>query len=103
VMCLDVLRTLKRPQEAALFATLARAFDIDTAKFQIANEATARDLVGTLALVASATALRETAPPAIADAFMQSRLTTRHAMPYGAATFDTPTTEMLLRRVLAEA
>jgi len=106
VMCLDVLRALKQDEDAALVAALARdagtLAGLDTAGFCGADEAAARETVGRLALVASAAALRASAPAAVADVFLRTRLASPHGLPYGAGRIDNATVEMLLQRVLPE-
>ncbi len=102
VMCLDVLRALKREEEAALVATLSREAAVDAASLQSAGEADARAAVGRLALVAAVVALRASAPAAIADAFLRTRVATRHGALYGAAAIEAATMELLLQRVLPE-
>ena len=109
VMCLDVLRALERDQEAAdLFGALAReasenlAGDAAASFFAATSEAAARALVGRLALLASAAALKSSAPPAIAEAFIRSRLVQPHGALYGADDIDAATAETLLQRVLPE-
>jgi len=106
VMCLDVLRALKQDEDAALVAALARdagtLAGLDTAGFCGADEAAARETVGRLALVASAAALRASAPAAVADVFLRTRLASPHSLPYGAGRIDNATVEMLLQRVLPE-
>jgi putative acyl-CoA dehydrogenase len=106
VMCLDVLRALKREEEAGLAAALAREsavpLTLDAAKLEATREATARVTVGKLALVASAAALKESAPAAVAAAYMRTRLEHPRAALYGAAEIDGATADMLLQRVLPE-
>ena len=67
------------------------------------NENTARILVGKLAVVASAAALKASAPSAIAETFIQTRLVQPRGALYGASRIDTATIDALLRRVLPEA
>jgi putative acyl-CoA dehydrogenase len=106
VMCLDVLRALKREEEAGLAAALLRASAVpptlDAARPDATSEATARLTVSKLALVASAAALTDSAPAAVAAAYMRTRLEQPHAALYGAADIDGATIEMLLQRVLPE-
>jgi putative acyl-CoA dehydrogenase len=111
VMCLDVLRALKRDQEAAeFFAELARTaspligkeaeiFEPATAS---ASEAAARITVGKLATLAAAAALEATALPAVAEAFVRTRLLQQHAALYGADGIEAQTAETLLQRALPE-
>jgi putative acyl-CoA dehydrogenase len=105
VMCLDVLRALKRDDEAGVPAALSReaavpSFGIAAASLESPNEAEARALVGPLAVLASAAALRTTAPAVVADAFIQTRLANRHSGIYGTGGVDDATIEILLQRVL---
>ena len=105
VMCLDVLRALSHEKDArALVAGLSREVtnsDVEVAGSD-ANENAARLLVGKLAVIASAAALKASAPPAIAETFIQTRLVQRRGALYGASRIDAATTETLLRRVLPE-
>jgi len=102
VMCLDVLRALKREAEGALFAAVSREAGLEPEKFDAADEAAARPVVGRLALLASAAALKSSAPPAVTDAFVRTRLARQHSALYGAGDIDGATAELLLRRVLPE-
>jgi len=106
VMCLDVLRALERDQDAAdLFSSLSREAAVPSAaamSFETASEANARILVSSLAVLASAAALKPSAPPAVADAFVRTRLARSRGALYGAAAIDEATTDMLLQRVLPE-
>ena len=103
VMCLDVLRALKRDDEMALIAGLAGDAGIAASNVQAPNESDARSFVERLAILASASALRSSAPAAIADAFMKTRFANRHGAIYGASNLDESTVELLLQRVLPEA
>ena len=111
VMCLDVLRALRRDKEAGeLLSDLAREAAQWTGERvpsieltdEFASEATARITVGKLATLAAASALAATAPPAIVDAFMRTRLFAPHAALYGADGIDAVTAEVLLKRALPE-
>jgi putative acyl-CoA dehydrogenase len=111
VMCLDVLRALRRdPQAADLFAALAEIAAAPAggkAEFgadpdEGGDEAGARLSVGRLAMLASAAALRATAPPVVAEAFARTRVAQAHGALYGAAALDARTTETLLQRALPE-
>jgi putative acyl-CoA dehydrogenase len=111
VMCLDVLRALRRDKEAAdLFGELARLAapltGADTPIFEPANEfeseATARITVGKLATLAATAALEATAPPAVVAVFARTRLARQHAALYGADGIDAHTTKNLLQRALPE-
>jgi putative acyl-CoA dehydrogenase len=111
VMCLDVLRALKRESEAdELLSGLGREVaqwtgekvrSIEPAN-ELESEATARVTVGRLATLAAASALAATAPPAIVDAFIRSRLLAPHAALYGAGGIASPTIHALLQRALPE-
>jgi putative acyl-CoA dehydrogenase len=111
VMCLDVLRALKRESEAdELLSGLGREVaqwtgekvrSIEPAN-ELESEATARVTVGRLATLAAASALAATAPPAIVDAFIRTRLLAPHAALYGAGGIDSPTIHALLQRALPE-
>ncbi len=105
VMCLDVLRALKGEAEAEVAAALSRDTGIAPADSGAADldEAHARALVGKLALMASAQALKSSAPAIVAHAFVRTRLTQQHATLYGAAVLDPPLMQFLLKRVLPEA
>src|SRR5580704_12539472 len=82
VMCLDVLRALKREEEAALLTALSRATTavatVDAANPDSASEGSARAVVGRLALLASAAALKDSAPAAVATAYVRTRLEHPH-------------------------
>ncbi len=106
VMCLDVLRALKGEQERNLVAALARAASAGTLDAAVdiasATEVDARSLVGRLALLAAATALRESAPGAVADAFVRTRVARPRGALYGSADLAAATADALLQRVLPE-
>jgi putative acyl-CoA dehydrogenase len=111
VMCLDVLRALRRDQEAAdFFADLARkstplretGADLFEPTNEFESEAKARITVGKLATLAAGCALEATAPPAITAAFVRTRLERQHAALYGADDVDAHTADTLLRRALPE-
>jgi putative acyl-CoA dehydrogenase len=111
VMCLDVLRALKRDKEATdLFTELAREASSliggEAVSFEPMNEfeseAAARVTVGRLAALAATSALGASAPPAIADAFARTRLSQPHGALYGADGLEPRTTEVLLQRALPE-
>jgi putative acyl-CoA dehydrogenase len=103
VMCLDMLRALKRDEEAALMDALfcESALPLDL-KLDTADETTARLTVERIALAAAAAALKASAPTAVVDTFVRTRLAGSHGALYGAATIDTPTVDLLLQRVLPE-
>jgi putative acyl-CoA dehydrogenase len=111
VMCLDVLRALKRDKEAGdLFGEMARdassLIGKDAVLFQpmneFASEAAARVTVGKLAALAAAVALEASAPPAVAEAFVRTRLTQSHSALYGADGIEARTADKLLQRALPE-
>jgi putative acyl-CoA dehydrogenase len=103
VMCLDVLRALKHDGEADVVAALAREAGVAADGLEVTGEGDARGFVGQLAVLASAAALRATAPAAVADAFIQTRLANRHGAIYGASDLGGSTIELLLQRALPEA
>jgi putative acyl-CoA dehydrogenase len=111
VMCLDVLRALKRDEEAAeLIADLvSEASPLIGEKATIldmtdepTSEGAARILVGRLATLAATAALAGTAPPEVADAFVRTRFFRSHAALYGTDGIEGGTANILLRRALPE-
>jgi putative acyl-CoA dehydrogenase len=103
VMCLDVLRALKGKHEAELLATLCQeASAFAPASFETTDEAAARSAVGRVALMASASALKASAPAAVADAYIRTRIANPHGALYGASGLDTAAIDLLLKRVLPE-
>jgi len=106
VMCLDVLRALRRQEEAELLAALSReaaaTANVEMADLDAANEAGARRIVGQIALLAAAVALQASAPAIVAETFAQTRLGRTHGALYGAEKFDATTVELLLQRVMPE-
>jgi len=111
VMCLDVLRALKRDREAAdLFDEMAREASAITgekvelleASNEFESEAAARIIVGRLAILASAAALQETVPAAVAEAFLRTRLSNPHGALYGASGIEAKTANLILQRALPE-
>ncbi len=74
-----------------------------TSNVQPPTEALARITVERLALLASAAALRASAPQTVADQFVRSRLTGSHGALYGAYDIDPATAELLLQRALPES
>jgi putative acyl-CoA dehydrogenase len=111
VMCLDVLRALRRDPEAAdLLADLARnaaplleaGAELFPPMNEIESEAKARIAVGKLATLAAATALEASAPPSVTEAFVHTRLARQHAALYGADDIAAATAETLLQRALPE-
>jgi putative acyl-CoA dehydrogenase len=112
VMCLDVLRALRRDEDAdELLIGMERAVlplgDDDSARFdprdEPTSEAAARGMVGRLAALAAAAALQETAPAVVADAFVRTRLRAPHAALYGADGIEADIGNVLLKRALPEA
>ncbi|MGA8651979.1 MAG: isovaleryl-CoA dehydrogenase [Xanthobacteraceae bacterium] len=111
VMCLDVLRALRRESEAAdFFADLAQSAapllrsegDLFETMNDFESEAKARITVGKLATLAAAAALEATAPAAVTEAFVRTRLERQHAALYGADDIEARTAETLLQRALPE-
>jgi len=102
VMCLDVLRALKHDSEAGVVAVLAREAGVGGGDLAVASEGDARGFVERLAMMASAAALCGTAPAAVSDAFIQTRLAHRQGPIYGASALDASTIELLLQRALPE-
>ena len=102
VMCLDVLRALKGEPEADVVAELTREIGIALPRSAGADtdEVHARHFVGKLALMASAQALKASAPEVVSGAFIRTRLMHPHGALYGAATLDAQTMQLLLQRVL---
>jgi putative acyl-CoA dehydrogenase len=112
VMCLDVLRALKRDREAAdLLADMTKEarpmIGNNTRLFEptdeFASEAAARITVGKLAILAAASALAATAPAAVTEAFVRTRLLQPHAALYGADAIETQIADIVLQRALPEA
>ena len=102
VMCLDVLRALKGEEERALFQVLTREAGVEERdpNAQAPSEAFARATVERLALLASAAALRGSAPPQVADHFVRSRLAGAHGALYGTQDIDPAMIDLLLQRAL---
>ena len=105
VMCLDVLRALRGESEADLVAELTHETGIALPRSSGADldEARARQFVGKLVLMASAQALRASAPGLVSDSFVRTRLMHPHGALYGAVTLDAQTTQLLLGRVLPDS
>ena len=101
VMCLDILRALRGEGGADLVAALAREAGAASPALDV-NENHARALVGHLAVLAGAAALRTSAPAAVADAFTKTRVFNCHGAIYGAAGLDDSAIELLLQRALPE-
>ena len=102
VMCLDVLRALTHDSEAGIVTALSREVDAANGEFKVTSEGEARGYVGRLAALASAAALRATAPAAITDAFIRTRLVDAHGTIYGESALGDSTIELLLQRALPE-
>jgi putative acyl-CoA dehydrogenase len=107
VMCLDVLRALRREEEGRFYESLSRSIAVpapDGAPLTIdsVNEASAPALVGRLALMATVAELKTSAPQAVVEAFARTRLVQRHGPLYGAHDIDASTVELLLQRALPE-
>jgi putative acyl-CoA dehydrogenase len=116
VMCLDVLRVFATDREAARAvlasliaetpgsADLRESADAITDGLSASNaQAAARAGVDHLALVAAASALRESAPEAIAESFADARLSRRRGDTYGAADTHAGMVSRLLERALTDA
>jgi putative acyl-CoA dehydrogenase len=111
VMCLDVLRALRRDQESAdlIAGLVSEASPLIGEKAtvlemtdEVTSERDARILVGRLATLAATAALAQTAPSDVADAFAQTRFFRLHAALYGADGIETRTADTLLQRALPE-
>ena len=106
VMCLDVLRALKREEEAAVVTTVARdagrSAGIEAVDLRSVDEGSARETVGRLALTASVAALKASTPTAVTEIFMHTRLDNPHGALYGTGRMDNAAMEMLLQRALPE-
>ena len=111
VMCLDVLRALRRdPETPDFIAGLVdeaspligeKATVIDMSD-ELTSEGGARVMVGRLATLAATAALARTAPPDVADAFAQTRFFRSHAALYGADGIEPKVGDTLLQRALPE-
>jgi putative acyl-CoA dehydrogenase len=111
VMCLDVLRALKRDKDAAgLVDELAhqaaeltgRAATSLIPAEAFASEGAARIAVGLIVLVAAAVALASSAPQSLAEAFVQTHLAKPHGPLYGADGIQPQEVKILLQRALPE-
>jgi len=106
VMALDVLRAIKGDDRVAeLVATLlgqgaAASSDVAFPDDEVSNEASARALAGKLAMMASAAALKATAPAAIAEAYLRLRLTRPRGPLYGANNIAPEVADMMLQRAM---
>ena len=116
VMCLDVLRALTREGEAAravlknlgdegadLPGAREAAERIADALSSADAEAQARAAVGQLAMLAAAVALRQSAPPEMADLFARTRFAARHGAMYGTSTIAADAACAVLERALPSA
>ena len=116
VMCLDVIRALGHDGEAAravLGALADEAADlpgaretaraVETALAAPEAEANARAAVGRLAQLAAAAALRQSAPPEVAELFARTRLEARHGAMFGASDIGAQEGCRLLERALPPA
>ena len=111
VMCLDVLRALRRDPEAGDFLRglahrAAPSIGDEAELFERVNdvesEAKARITVGKLATLAAAAALEATAPAEVTEAFARTRIRRQHAALYGADGIDGRVADTLLQRALPE-
>ncbi len=109
VMCLDVLRALKRDREAAdIFDDMAREasamsgdkVQLLEASNEFESEAAARVTVGKLATLAGAAALQASAPPAVVEMFRRTRFSQPHGALYGTSGIDAQSAELVLERAL---
>jgi putative acyl-CoA dehydrogenase len=104
VMCLDALRALKRSDEGDVIAKLSREVSWSgSIDLEAANESGARLLIGKIAVMAAAAALKATAPAPIAEAFVSTRLARPHGSLYGAADLDDVFAQTVLQRALPES
>jgi putative acyl-CoA dehydrogenase len=113
VMCLDVLRAMARDGEASRAVLDALAHDsadlpgcveavrgIERILANAASEASARMLVERLALLASAAALKASAPWDIAECFARTRIATPRGTTFGTSELSDGERADLLERVL---
>ncbi len=113
VMCLDVLRALANERDAASAVLEALAGEAaalpggdDAARLVRAAlscedaELSARSVVGRIALLAAAAALRESAPVAVAELFAQTRLQDPHGALLGTSDIAANEAQMLIDRAL---
>jgi putative acyl-CoA dehydrogenase len=112
VMCLDVLRALKRDPDAAevVAALVQETVGLTGAeatgfgrKNAVEDEAAARVMVGRLAVTAAAAALKDSAPQAVVEAFVRTRLLQPGGTLYGADGIDAATADIVLERALPPA
>jgi putative acyl-CoA dehydrogenase len=111
VMCLDVLRALKRDEEASsVFETLARSAGELTGEViesinpqnDFASEVSARAITGNLAILAAADALKSSAPASVAEAFARRHLMNRRGALYGGGAIDPAVAALVLERALPQ-
>lgn len=106
VMGLDVLRALRQESEAAVAGSLARELSVklddDNTGLVATDEGDARALTERIALLASAVALKASAPAAVTEAFIRARLDQPRGVLYGSARIDPTVMELLLQRALPE-
>jgi len=69
----------------------------------IASEAAAREMVGRLAGIAAAAALNDSAPAAVAEVFVRTRVVRPRGALYGADGLDAASADLLLERALPGA
>jgi putative acyl-CoA dehydrogenase len=113
VMCLDVLRALAHGGDAGravLDALGADSLDLPGTREAIEfiakalssadAEAKARSAVGRLALLAAAAALRESAPPEVAELFARTRLAVPHAAMFGTSDIAATCARDLIARAM---
>jgi putative acyl-CoA dehydrogenase len=112
VMCLDVLRALRRDEEAAeLFGALAREVpalgDGKAARIEpqgdADSEGAARITVARLATLAAAAALKASAPAEVTEAFVATRPAGPRGGLYGASGVAPATAALILQRALPES
>jgi putative acyl-CoA dehydrogenase len=111
VMCLDVLRALRRDAEAAeLFGALAREVpglaDGKAPRIEpqgdAESEAAARTTVARLAALAGAAALKASAPAKVTEAFVATRPAGPRGGLYGASGIAPAAAELVLQRALPD-
>jgi putative acyl-CoA dehydrogenase len=108
VMALDVLRVLGRADTIELVEALTRDVSeavpgVKISDLERADEGAARALVGRIATLASAAALKASAPPAVTEAFINARLVAGQGAIYGTSGIAAATADQLLERVLPQS
>lgn len=108
VMGLDVLRALRQEPEAAVAGSLARELSVkldneNSTGLAATDEGDARALTERIALLASAVALKASAPAAVAETFVRARLDRSRGSFYGTTRIDAAAVELLLQRALPES